>query len=83
MLLSQMLDNRKKQRTKNLEFQAFVRLGANAYKDFAPEMKAPGSNARNNLHRVPKHKILKYCALDSYLEWKVTKVLTKELGIKL
>jgi len=44
--------------------------------------KEEGGNALNRIREVGMESLLKYCALDSLLEWKVAMVQRRQLGLE-
>lgn len=80
MLGAHAIDNRAE--TKSLKFQAFIRLGMDSYdEEIKPYLKADGGgNAKNRIREAPVDKLLLYCGLDSYLEWKIGKQMAIEVG---
>ena len=77
MIATHVLDNRDS--VCSLKFQAFARLGMGAYDDeVAPYLKAKGSHARNRICEAPLDNVLRYCAMDSLLEWKLCELQQKE-----
>jgi uracil-DNA glycosylase family 4 len=71
----------------SIKFQAFVKLGQPDYAHHISEFLRPrdesreGGYAQNQVHTVPMDLILKYCGLDSLLEYEVAKLQMKELGV--
>lgn len=57
-----------------VKFQAFVRLGRARYSDEAEKFlktKRKGGNARNRIRFMDPQELLKYCAIDSLVEWRI------------
>lgn len=60
-----------------LKFQAFAKMGVGPYDDhIKPYLKSKegGGNSPNRIREVDMESLLRYCAIDSYLEY--------ELGVK-
>ena len=84
MLGTHVLDNRSE--TKSLKFQAFVRLGQDAYDaEIKPYLRGvkSGGNEPNRIREAPLAKLLLYGGLDALLEWLIDVAQAKELGIAL
>lgn len=78
MLAAHLLDNRKG--VTSIKFQAFVHLGMPEYdRAVKPYLEAaePGGYARNRVFKCDWPTLLRYCALDSLLEYEVAKVQHK------
>lgn len=81
MQAAHVLDNRKG--IAGLKFQSFVLLGQPAYSEAVePYFQSKGSNSVNKIRRVDMQTLLKYCGLDSLLEYKVARLQMKQLGYK-
>lgn len=80
MLLSHVLDNRKD--ITSIKFQAFVKLGQEAYDDHIKpflQSRKRGGYEENRIKDCDLQDLLLYCAMDSLLEWKVAKQQKKEM----
>ncbi len=70
LLASHFLDSTRG--TKGLKFQAFARLGFGDYSEkLKPYMESKGMSQENRLKDAPLPELLKYNALDAYLEYKI------------
>lgn len=70
----------------SIKFQAFVLLGAPLWNQHIDELldtdeKEKRGNSRNNIHQIDLQDLLKYCAVDSLLEWRVSQEQMRILGI--
>ena len=84
MLAAHVLDNRAK--TKGLGFQAFAKLGFDAWDGGVSaylKSKGGGGNTPNRIRDCPLPELLTYNALDSLLEYELAMVQAKELGVDL
>lgn len=83
MLAAHVLDNRAK--TKGLSFQAFARLGFDAWDGtVSPYLRSKGGgNTPNRIRECPLPELLLYGGLDSLLEYEIAMIQSKELGIDL
>jgi hypothetical protein len=62
-----------------LKFQAYAELGFGLYdQDVKPYLEANGNNGINQIHLVPMPKLLRYCALDSLLEYVLARKQMKQ-----
>ena len=83
MLVAHVLDN--KPGTKSLKFQAFARLGQPAYDDdVKPYFQADTGNTENRIRELTRsdggwRKCLRYCAMDSLLEYELCSLMREEL----
>ncbi len=74
-----------------LKFMAFARLGQPSYNDHIEpfldskqdEKAWRGCYAQNRVREIDIKQCLKYCALDSLLEYELALILADELGVKL
>lgn len=83
MLAAHTLDNRGD--ICSLDFQAFVRLGfGDWHSHVGPWLKSkkPGGNSVNRVRELDLPTLLRYCALDSLVEWHVAEHQRKEMGIE-
>lgn len=78
MLAAHGIDNRPG--ITSIKFQAFVLLGQESYDDeIKPYLKSDGGgNSKNRVRDVSMAKLLRYCGMDSLLEWKVA-MIQKEI----
>lgn len=54
----------------SLKLQSFVRFGQLGYdEEIAPFLEAEGTYKKNRIDEIPEQKLLKYCGMDSLLEW--------------
>jgi uracil-DNA glycosylase family 4 len=84
MLTTHALDTRKG--ICGLEFQEFVRLGFSGHKSWIkPFMKSVvnNCNSKNRLMELDLRKVLKYCALDALIEWKLADIQAKAMGVEI
>jgi len=82
MLATHVLDSRRG--TKSLKFQAFARLGADAYDaDVSPYLKADTGNSPNRIMQLSLDKLLLYCGIDALLEYKLGEMLAPKVGVEL
>lgn len=83
MLAAHLLDNRKG--TTGLKFQAFINFGMDDYSsEIESYLKAKDSNSVNTIHKLlerldGKEKLLKYCAWDSLLEYRLAMKQMEEI----
>ena len=81
MVQGHTIDNRRG--ITGLKFQAFTLLGQEDYdghlKGFLETEK--GAESINRIHEVEPNQLLRYCALDALLEWKIAKIQTTRLGV--
>lgn len=91
MLVAHMLDPRAKDDTdkktagvSGIKFQAFVRLGVPDYNHHVEPFLRPkgedSGNAQNQIASVKLDLLLRYCGLDSLLEYRVAMLQRKDLG---
>jgi uracil-DNA glycosylase len=88
-LAAHILDNRSS--ITSLKFQAFVVLGQPPWDEVVSpflrskpdEDRSHGGNAVNRIKECDLAALMRYCAWDAYLEWKMWKVQSKQLGISL
>ena len=79
MLAAHVLDNRPG--LSSIKFQAFVRLGVDSWDShITPYFKADNSNSKNRIKEISLPNLLKYNALDSLYEWKVSKIQKRKMG---
>lgn len=79
---SHVLDNRRG--ITSVKFQAYVRLGLPPYnKAIEPFLEAENSRAPNRIREANPEDLLRYCGLDSLVEFKLAEIQSKELGIEL
>lgn len=73
MLASHVLDNRGS--IASIKFQTYIRLGIGDYSSsIKPFLKADSPNGLNRIQQVPILEVLKYCGLDSLLEYMVSEI---------
>lgn len=73
MLAAHWLDNR--EGVTGLKFQSFVQLGYATYNDYVkPFLTSTGGNIPNKIDQADLSKVLQYCAMDSYLTWKLAQI---------
>lgn len=81
MLAAHVLDNRPG--VTSIKFQSFVLLGQPSYdgpiKPYL-QSKKPGCNEPNRIKEVDLNQTLRYCGLDSLLEYKVARIQMKRMG---
>lgn len=66
--------------TKSLKFQSFVRKGQESYdQDIKPYLQSKG-NSRNRIREFDKIKALRYCGMDSLLDYKLKRIMEKEIN---
>ncbi len=71
------LDNRRA--ISSVKFQAFVQLGFGVYDEhISSYLKSDASNTPNRIRKLDMRDLLKYCALDSILEYEIAK---KQMGL--
>lgn len=80
MMAAHVLDGRSG--VTGLKFQAFVRLGVGPYNEgVEPFLKGKGScYTPNKIHEADLTSVLRYCAIDSLLEYRLGKLQQKDLG---
>ena len=84
MLASHILDCRPG--ISGLKFSSFVHLGVEAWDTaVTPYLKSKddGGNSENRIKEVSLPTLLKYCALDSLLEFKMSELQMKKLGMEI
>jgi hypothetical protein len=73
------IDNRRG--NSNVKFQAYTRLGVLDYDShIRPHLRAPDSNAFNNIHKVSPDELLKYNGWDACLEFALYLNQLEEIG---
>ncbi len=78
MLESHVLCN--KPGTKSLKFQSWVRLGQDSYDhEIKPFLKSKGNNQKNRIREFDRVKALRYCGMDSLLDYKLKRIMAKEI----
>jgi hypothetical protein len=78
MQAAHVLDNRPD--ITGLKFQAYARLGYPDYDSHIRPYLEGGANGLNRIRRLPIDKVLRYCALDSLLEYRLSEIQIKELN---
>ena len=84
MLAAHILDNRPG--VSGCDFQGFVRLGMPDYwSGVGPFLRAKkrGGNEPNRIGEADLGDVMRYCALDSLVEFKVAEKQAEEMGVKL
>lgn len=80
MLMAHILDNRDS--ISGVKFQSFVRFGLCDYNSHvkAALESAKDSNGINDVMSISNHDLLKYCAMDSLVEYRIAVQQMRELG---
>ena len=78
MVAAHVLDNRPS--ISSIKFQAYCRLGQPAWEaKIKPYFKSKGSNEHNRIKEANLTEVLRYCGMDSLMEYKVAKLQMKEM----
>ena len=78
MVNAHLIDNRTA--ITSLKFQAFVEFGLGAYDaEVKPYLENKGSNTPNRIFQAPLAAVLKYCAIDSLMEFKCCRKQMRDL----
>jgi uracil-DNA glycosylase len=80
MVNAHLIDNRGG--VTSLKFQAFVEFGIDAYDaEVKPYLEGKGSNVPNRVFQAPLAAVLRYCAIDSLMEFKCCRKQMRDLGM--
>jgi len=76
------LDNRKG--ITGVKFQAFVQLGLAPYnQNIEKFLQADGSRQENRIREADQDELLRYCGIDSLVEYRLAEIQSKKLGVEL